>query len=542
VEFLRSCYRSKWRLHRDADILTAGRYYFVPPGTPHYPGLHNLGSRNWTTDEREPVPALGEWDGPQFWYNGVTPKPLPLPVLVGDADCVRFGERLPDEPAEIVPDNTCNAYPAACYGIAQAERAAYDISCCETQLAFAEVVNAIYEDIDYGRQFLEDYLGDGFTYATATNGPVLPPGSIIAVGSKVFVFLAGSTNFFQIALQILYAGFGPIDMGGLSTNPAWYATALAIETRMTAAGAGAQTEFYFVGHSFGGAVAQVLAARMRQNRPAVLLNVVTFGSPCAGDSRLVALLEGARTRHYCIPEDPVPGMPPRTFTLFSFFPILSLPLQIQWALIAPPKSRVLLGPNGEQVDSDDEFLPFSITDAVANLIATGAPVDFAEVHAIARYVARMRLSWAPPGPPFVFRNPLAIDWLNVTIKYLGVTYNFSGTITASFSLILYDGVQVPPPVGFDGLSVSITPVQAINAQGNPFGPPVGCSVLFSVAVSPTINFMVRFLMEPYAYWAPGKELWHGPPEIWFGFPVDPPDLWTPIFNAISFDSLNIEPV
>lgn len=542
MEFLRSCYSSKWRLHRDADILTDGRYYFVPENTPHFPNLHILGSRNWVSDERDPIPELGEWEGSQLWFNGLAPRPLPLPILVGSADCLRHGERLPDPAAEVVPDNTCNAYPPGCYGITQGQRAAYDISCCETQLAFAEVVNAIYEDIDHAKAVLVDYLGDGFTYTSVANGPVLPPGSVIAVGSEVFVFLAGTTNFFQVALQILYAGLGPVDLGGLSTNPVWYAAALAVEARMSAAGAGSQSVFYFVGHSFGGAVAEILAARMKQNRPDVLSQVVTFGAPCPGDSRLRDLLIDARQRHYCIPTDPVPGMPPRNTTLFTFFPILSLLLRAQWAQITPPKSRVILGTRGEQDDSDDEFLPFSEFDFVSSLIAAGSPVPFFEDHAMAQYVTRLRLSCAPPGPPFVFKNPLAVDWIGVSIKYLGNTYSFDGFVTAAFSLIEYDGTEAIPPAGLTGLSVTIFPVQATDALGVPFGPPIGCSVLFSVGVSLTTNFMVRFLMVPYAYWVQAKELWKAPPEIFFGFPVDPPETWIPLFNAISFTSLNIEPI
>lgn len=541
VEFLRSCYSSKWKIHRDSDQLTAGRYYFSPLGTPHYPGLHNFGSRVWVSDERDPLPALGEWDGAQTWFNGIAPRPLPLPILVGNADCIEHGLPLPDPVLPSVPDNTCDQFPLACFGAAQAEVAAYDITCCATQLAFAEVVNAIYQDIAFAKATLQSFLGAGFTYSTTANGSTLPPGSVIAVGTEVFVFLGGTTNYFQLGLQLVYASLGPVDQGGFSTNPAWYLAALAIEARMTAAGAAAQTVFYFVGHSFGGALAQILGARMRMNRPTVLVNVVTFGSPCAGDSRLVDALEGARQRHYCNPGDPVPGMPPRTLTLFSFFPILTIPLQIQWATITPPHSRVLLSPTGQQTDSDDEFTEFDDFDFVVSFVVAGSPVPFFEEHAMAQYVTRLRLSCAPPGPPWVFENPIVVDWLNVQIKYLAITYSFSTVFNAFFSLIEYDGAALVPPVGINAISVIITPLQGLDSHGVPFGPIIGCSTLFSVNVAPTINFMVRFLMEPYAYWVQGKDLWFGPPEIFFGFPVDPENLWVPLFNAITFDSLNIEP-
>jgi hypothetical protein len=97
VEWLRSCYRSTWRLFRNApDVLTPGRYYFSPEGTPHYPGLHHFGSRNWTSDERDPEPALGETSlSPRPYEKGnQTTGSIPV-ALVGDSVCVGLGDLLP---------------------------------------------------------------------------------------------------------------------------------------------------------------------------------------------------------------------------------------------------------------------------------------------------------------------------------------------------------------------------------------------------------------------------------------------------------------
>src|SRR5215472_17414407 len=48
VDWLRSCYSSKWALFRDSpNTLVRGRYYFSPPGTPFYTNPTNLGSRVW---------------------------------------------------------------------------------------------------------------------------------------------------------------------------------------------------------------------------------------------------------------------------------------------------------------------------------------------------------------------------------------------------------------------------------------------------------------------------------------------------------------
>jgi len=96
VEWLRSCYRSKWRLFRGRpDVLTDGYYFFADTNTPFFPGLHQLGSRNWTTDERDPWPDLGEAQGRQRWVTGKFPVARPDPILLGSADCIAGGDAYP---------------------------------------------------------------------------------------------------------------------------------------------------------------------------------------------------------------------------------------------------------------------------------------------------------------------------------------------------------------------------------------------------------------------------------------------------------------
>jgi hypothetical protein len=96
VEWLRSCYQSEWRLYRNSALAVKGRYVFRPASTPHYPGLHNLGSRNWTTDERDPWPALGETEfAPRPYDKGAIRAGNPPAILLGTGDCIANGETLP---------------------------------------------------------------------------------------------------------------------------------------------------------------------------------------------------------------------------------------------------------------------------------------------------------------------------------------------------------------------------------------------------------------------------------------------------------------
>lgn len=97
VDFLRSCYSSTWKLFKGRpEVTTRGYYYFSPPGTPHCPVPHNLGSRIWTSDEREPEPNLGEvTSAAQSWRDGTLVVPAPPAVVLGDARCLAEGETYP---------------------------------------------------------------------------------------------------------------------------------------------------------------------------------------------------------------------------------------------------------------------------------------------------------------------------------------------------------------------------------------------------------------------------------------------------------------
>jgi len=71
VEWVRSCFISRWRLFRGRpDVLTVGRYQFTPGIPVHYPGWHNLGSRDWAAGDDPGDFPLGEWDGPRGWDRG----------------------------------------------------------------------------------------------------------------------------------------------------------------------------------------------------------------------------------------------------------------------------------------------------------------------------------------------------------------------------------------------------------------------------------------------------------------------------------------
>jgi len=81
-------------------VLTRGYYFFSDPKASHYQGFHNLGSSNWTTDDRKGEPAtLGEVTtpvvSPRVWRSGAIPLGLPDARVLGSDNCFVNGETYP---------------------------------------------------------------------------------------------------------------------------------------------------------------------------------------------------------------------------------------------------------------------------------------------------------------------------------------------------------------------------------------------------------------------------------------------------------------
>jgi hypothetical protein len=134
VEWLRACYSSEWRLFAGSTQTVRGRYYFSPPGTPHYPGPHNYGSRIWISDERDPLPVLGDvGQGTPPFYKGTRPIQVAPARLVGDAACIEQGDRLPlpviTRQLMAGQDSRCFAGVIVCTNSSRATADAYAVNC-----------------------------------------------------------------------------------------------------------------------------------------------------------------------------------------------------------------------------------------------------------------------------------------------------------------------------------------------------------------------------------------------------------------------------
>ncbi len=480
---LRSCYGSKWKLFRGGNRLRDGYYYFSPEGTPFYPGLHNLWSRHWVSDDDFENATLGEWDGKETYHNGEAPTRLPLPIQIGSDECIRDGED-PDLPSQ---NDNCERrgrlLPLECYSeLAELIRLT-NVWDCRFAYQCARILETQTESLDDAAAMCLTL----FPTATISTYPIfaelIPNCMVVRVGLTCLAFVTGTSNAQQAALQTFYAGQGPVSQGRFSCSVAYNSSANKIAEYIGAAGAGDSNRFVLIGHSYGGATAYILAAKMLVAVPERKVELLTFGMPKSGDRRLVDLVSPIRQRHWINEGDPVPLVPPRGTTFFDLFAFVSAPLMFAWETFATPPTAALLTDAGtieyttrESVDWDILVTVYQAIDAVLDVVPFQA-------HFLHTFATRLRAAcpyidadcdefpYPPPPPPvlsfrlthlrFHSENRPYDNSVNLAVGYVENTQTWFGQNTTNQAVSFH-----PSDLNFDaGTTLLVILTQVLNGHG-----------------------------------------------------------------------------
>lgn len=365
----------------------------APARARHFPYPHNFESRDWTSDERDGA-ELGEYDGPRGYCNGVFNGIWPQPVLLGKPECFSTGETYPPSPAvELV-----NGFDVRCYQRAVAPEnppfvpLEIDPQDRPTQLRFAEIQKALYDDPPEAEAMLAAYLGPTFTYSTVPNDATVFPGTLLAVGPRGTVaIVSGTSTFQQLAMQVCYAGGGPTEFGHYATNAVWFNAADLVMARLQALLPDVSKPAVFVGHSYGGAVASICAARWRFAGAQRTVKLLTYASPKPGDGRLAAILDSVEQCHLANTGDPVCSLPPTGFIVSLLGYFVPPAFVVRWNLMQQPRGRTILQANGRMYDSQESTLTLAAAwDLVEDFLAdVTVPPIFP--HTIEAYRARLAL-------------------------------------------------------------------------------------------------------------------------------------------------------
>lgn len=392
MEFVRRCYESEWYLFRDApETATSGAYYFND-NAPAYNGWHLYGSRNWNPESHDLAQGLGErQDVPQVWIEGVAPAWPVARAAVGSPDCIADGDLL----ERAVP------YAATFDGIIETclvKQSADDIlwtrvsdfQNCNLQRMYAFVLLSMANDdaISVDR-VLRNFVGAGPTISFTPSNGIFNGCTTVTSATWQLVLLDGTRNAQQFALQAFNSVAGPQDFGGMSTNPFWFDASSVAQAKMLADGQAAGMRLMLVGHSYGGAVAAILAARNRQadaNRKIVFL---TFGCPKIGDGRFVQLLQ--ECSGLCISNDGdlVTILPPDRKTLapiLLLFPLFPLMLWTEWQR---PMPQTLLEPDGTMLPNAQVPTDTATILTLVTQVLTEQNLDPITQHFLVAYTGRL---------------------------------------------------------------------------------------------------------------------------------------------------------
>lgn len=276
--------------------------------------------------------------------------------------------------------------PGPCYGAEETTFAKTNVLDCVFAKKTADIISLAYDDLALAELAVTDLLGPTAVVTSfAQPTPFVPAGVIAVIGTTAVVWLTGTTNFSQLALQAFYFGTGPLNQGLYSTSGIDETAALAIADQINAAGAGTAERIVLTGHSFGGAICMVLACKMLIANPGRDVSLLTLGAPKPGDQRLINRIVRLFQVHYANERDPIPYMPPRGLTFIALTPIIGPVLSLIWPTFARVPIVKTITEDGQFVDERTEDLPDDLMTIATIAIASGVDAPTFRAHLIDWY-------------------------------------------------------------------------------------------------------------------------------------------------------------
>lgn len=239
---------------------------------------------------------------------------------------------------------------------------------------------------------------------TPNSGGAVPGYGVLKMPQGAIVVVSGTTSLGQWISQIFSSALQPLgDYGwGLlkpGTQAIYNVAAHAIYTALGPLVPNDQ-QILFVGHSMGGAVAQVLhALTSTEDAPRVPSRCVTFGSPKPGDSRLSnTMRNGAQVhRRFLLEGDFIPALPPNLGLLRAAAPAAFQAVSGSWDNYRQPAVPYYVRASGSLDVQAEPFLPLLMIGAMV-AASVGLPIEAPALHLMRRMTERLEAAM-PGGIP-----------------------------------------------------------------------------------------------------------------------------------------------
>jgi hypothetical protein len=419
VDYLRTCYESDFLINETTGETIRGRYYWASPGASTYPDAHLFGSAVWRDpEEREASGLLGDQFTNVTEDDGSRPVLRPIAQrseLRGRLDC--SGNPI-GTGTGIIPmtDDTVSGLPTKCYRDTINQCAAYqtalNIDDRELWCWTARVIAALYEGSSTAEDLVNERIPNvRFVFAQLSAEGGHPQYIMWRADCGRGIILAGRTTAWQGMASFAGGANGPqpCDIG--YTNPAFWAEAVTINAEFeTLCGRHRGASFY-AGHSYGGAIAGIMAARLANATIREEITVLGLGTPRLGNADIYKRLSKTETKWLANEGDPVPAFPPSFPTLTDLMGIVGAFLAGFWGRFAPPPETIVFREDGTYYVTQDWPADTISAETIATIFHERAIFPAFESHENSEYINRIcpPVSWPDLLQFVTYLDPIEND-------------------------------------------------------------------------------------------------------------------------------------
>lgn len=221
-------------------------------------------------------------------------------------------------------------------------------------------------------------------------GPIV--GTLMAYSDDtLFIFCSGSSNNFQLALQAASSFEGLVGCGNVRTSRFWCGAWNSLASRYIDYHFPGQDKIVVCGHSYGGVMAAIFAARIKGRHPDKDVSLITLGMPCPGDQSFREALASVRSVHLVNYGDGVSAIPPAGGQRQSIQWLLTLGQVGAWEQFAAIENRYMLSAEGKYTYTNQAPTSYDVLASSVAALAAGMLPDPFAAHDQAEYLRRCRI-------------------------------------------------------------------------------------------------------------------------------------------------------
>lgn len=383
--------------------------YFANPGTPALEAFHDFGSGHWRKGDHGPGTGTGQITTlPIEWDSGQPPNDIPLFTVVTQDQNSRFSDTLsyPSDAGVTLRsgfDTLCFNHPGVELDLSAGLRP--DITDCCWQRVLARMMELLDEHLPASTQKVRDAAR--LIWGVDALIDVLPGpdrlGVILVVRTEGFyvTLLTGVQDTAQFLVECFHGLQPTQNQGQFGTSNHWFDLSTKLgELLFDFLGMDPDHPITFVGHSRGGVVSYLLAARMVKTNGARDIEVLTYGCPKPGDVPCVQAIAMGRQRHLANAQDPIPFVPPQGLDVQAFIALLGAARVANLSTWNCYREYQFLEEGQQPMVGPRRDLPFELVRTWLVQILRGQLPEPVEAHLIRSYQLRLQICCNGPEFPF----------------------------------------------------------------------------------------------------------------------------------------------